>query len=77
MKQKKSPRRVALGPRSLGNKGLPAALATQVIGNRKSLVYHRATCANAVRMTATNRVTFASEKEAAAAGYRPGKDCFK
>jgi hypothetical protein len=54
-----------------------SGLATQVIGKRKSLVHHRATCANAARMTATNRVTFASEKEAAAAGYRPGKDCFK
>jgi len=30
---------------------LPAGLATQVIGNRRSLVYHRATCANATRMT--------------------------
>ena len=57
--------------------GLPAGLATQVIGNQRSLVYHRATCANAARMTTTNRVTFTSEAAAAAAGYRPGKDCFK
>jgi hypothetical protein len=57
--------------------GLPAGLATQVIGNRRSLVYHRATCANAAKMTGTNRVTFASEAAAAAAGYRPGKDCYK
>jgi hypothetical protein len=59
------------------HKGLPAALATQVIGNRRSLVYHRATCPNAAKMTGANRVTFASETAAAAAGYRPGKDCYK
>ena len=41
------------------------------------LVYHRATCASVARMTATNRVTFVSEAAAAAAGYRPGRDCFK
>jgi methylphosphotriester-DNA--protein-cysteine methyltransferase len=40
-------------------------------------VYHRPTCANAARMTGTNRVTFTSEAAAAAAGYRPGKDCYK
>jgi micrococcal nuclease len=57
--------------------GLPVGLATQVIGNRRSLVYHRATCASAARMTGTNRVTFTSEGDAAAAGYRPGKDCYK
>ena len=59
------------------NRGLTAGIATQVIGNRKSLVYHRATCANAAKMTATNRVTFTSETAAAAAGYRRGRDCFK
>ena len=55
------------------HRALPAGLATQVIGNQQSLVYHRATCASVARMAATNRVTFTSE----AAGYRPGKDCFK
>jgi micrococcal nuclease len=56
---------------------LPAGLATQVVGNRRSLMYHRATCASAARMTGTNRVAFTSEAAAAAAGYRPGMDCFK
>jgi micrococcal nuclease len=57
--------------------GLSPELAAQVIGNRRSLVYHRPTCANAARMTGTNRVTFTSEAAAEAAGYRPGKDCYK
>jgi micrococcal nuclease len=59
------------------HKGLPAGLATQVIGNRRSLVYHRPTCASVARIAGTNRVTFPSETAATAAGYRPGRDCYK
>jgi micrococcal nuclease len=57
--------------------GLSPELAAQVIGNRRSLVYHRPTCASVARMAGTNRVTFTSETAATAAGYRPGGDCFK
>jgi methylphosphotriester-DNA--protein-cysteine methyltransferase len=44
-----------------------------VIGNRRSFVYHRPTCANAARIAEKHRVTFDSEAAAAAAGYRPGR----
>jgi micrococcal nuclease len=55
--------------------GLPSELATSVIGNRRSGVYHRPTCPNAARTSEKNRIIFRSEAAAAAAGYRPGKDC--
>jgi endonuclease YncB( thermonuclease family) len=57
--------------------GLPAGVAAEVVGNRQSMVYHRATCANAARIAPANRTVFASEAAAAAAGYRPGRDCYK
>jgi endonuclease YncB( thermonuclease family) len=57
-----------------GNRSIPAGVAAQVVGNRRSLVYHRTTCANATRIAAGNRVIFTSE---AAAGYRPGRDCHR
>jgi methylphosphotriester-DNA--protein-cysteine methyltransferase len=56
---------------------VPAGQAGQVVGNRRSLVYHRPTCAGAARMAEGNRVVFASEAAATAAGYRPARDCFK
>jgi hypothetical protein len=43
----------------------------------RSMVYHRVTCANAARIAPANRTVFASEAAAAAAGYRPGRDCYK
>jgi hypothetical protein len=57
--------------------GLPAELAISVIGNRRSLVYHRPTCPNAAKMAEKNRVAFDCEAAAAAAGYRPGRDCHR
>jgi methylphosphotriester-DNA--protein-cysteine methyltransferase len=54
-----------------------AELAATVIGNRRSLVYHRPTCPNAARVAEKHRVTFPSDAAAAAAGYRPGKDCHR
>jgi hypothetical protein len=47
--------------------GLPAGLAATVIGNRRSLIYHRPTCPNAARIAERNRVTFPSDAAAAAA----------
>lgn len=49
----------------------------EVVGNRRSLVYHRPSCSNAARIAEKNRVSFDSEAAAVKAGYRPGKDCFK
>jgi methylphosphotriester-DNA--protein-cysteine methyltransferase len=54
-----------------------AGPASPVVGNRRTLVYHRPTCAGAARMAEGNRVAFANEAAASAAGYRPAKDCFK
>jgi micrococcal nuclease len=50
-------------------------LAANVIGNRRSHVYHQANCAAAVRMKDANRVRFATAAEADAAGYSQTGDC--
>jgi deoxyribonuclease-1 len=49
--------------------------AAGVVANRRSHVYHRPTCPGAGRMSARNRVEFASPAEAEKAGYRPAGDC--
>jgi micrococcal nuclease len=49
----------------------------EVVGNRRSLVYHRHSCSNAPRVAGRNRVTFDSADAAVEAGYRPGQDCHK
>jgi endonuclease YncB( thermonuclease family) len=58
-------------------RGVSPAQTSEVVGNRRSLVYHRSSCPNAARVAPANRVRFDSEAAAAAAGYRPGKDCFR
>jgi endonuclease YncB( thermonuclease family) len=52
-----------------------AADTTKVIGNRRSRAYHRPTCPSVGRMSARNRVEFASPPEAKEAGYRRAGDC--
>ena len=59
------------------HRALPAGLATLDIGNQRTLVYHRATCANGARMTATNLATFTSEAAAATTWYHTGEGGFK
>ena len=54
--------------------GVPQAAG--VIGNRRSLVYHKPNCRGAATTSERNRVTFASEAEAEKAGYRKAKDCW-
>ena len=49
---------------------------SEVIGNRRSLVYHRPTCRGAATMSEKNKVTFLGEAEAEKAGYRRAKDCW-
>jgi hypothetical protein len=56
-------------------KGDGAPATAEVVGNRRSHVYHRPTCPGAGRMSERNRVTFASAAAAKAAGYRPAGDC--
>jgi micrococcal nuclease len=54
----------------------PAAATTaDVIGNRRSHVYHRSNCPTAMRMKDVNRVRFATAAEGGAAGYCKAGDC--
>jgi deoxyribonuclease-1 len=56
----------------------PDAIASAndaIIGNKKSKVYHRPDCPGATSVSAQNRVRFATEAEAQAAGYRLAGNC--
>ncbi len=55
------------------DEGVPQT--AEVIGNRRSTVYHRPACPGAVGMSEANRVKFRSASEAEAAGYRRAGDC--
>jgi deoxyribonuclease-1 len=57
-------------------KGEGVSQVADVIGNRRRRVYHKATCRGAATMAEKNRVAFASEAEAEAAGYRKAGDCW-
>jgi endonuclease YncB( thermonuclease family) len=48
----------------------------EVVGNRRSRIYHKPACRGAAEMSEKNRVTFAREMEAEKAGYRKAKDCW-
>lgn len=48
-----------------------------VIANKRSRVYHAPGCRNAAKIAESNRLTFDSEKDAMALGYRRGRDCHK
>jgi len=47
----------------------------EVVASKNGTVYHLPWCSGAQRISASNKVTFASEAEAKAAGYRPAKNC--
>jgi deoxyribonuclease I len=47
-----------------------------IIGNRSSKMYHRPGCPNYAKIAPENRVAFASEEEALAAGYRVAGNCW-
>lgn len=49
--------------------------SVQVIGNRRSHLYHAPNCRGATATSEKNRVTFASRAAAEAAGYRKAGDC--
>jgi micrococcal nuclease len=55
----------------------PVALLTtkDVIGNRRSHVYHQSNFAAAIRMKDANRIRFATAAKADAAGYGTAGDC--
>lgn len=52
----------------------PAA-AGEVVGSRRTTVFHRHDCSGARQITPANRVTFPSREAALAAGRRPAADC--
>lgn len=48
---------------------------TQIVGNKKSKIYHRADCSGAQRLSEANKIYFASIAAAKDAGYRPAGNC--
>jgi deoxyribonuclease-1 len=46
-----------------------------IIGNKRTKVYHRPDCPGATKVSPQNRVRFASEAKAQAAGYRLAGNC--
>jgi hypothetical protein len=46
-----------------------------ILGNRKSMIYHRPDCPNYGEIAMRNRVPFINAAEAKAAGYRQAKNC--
>ena len=52
-----------------------ASQGTDVRGNKRSKVYHLPGCPGFEAMSASNIITFASEADAQAAGYRKAKNC--
>jgi endonuclease/exonuclease/phosphatase family metal-dependent hydrolase len=53
----------------------PDAVLTDIIGNNNSLIYHLANCPGYKATSAKNRVPFATEAAALAAGFRKAKNC--
>ncbi|MBR3017044.1 MAG: peptidoglycan-binding protein [Clostridia bacterium] len=61
---------------TLAERSLPADDPESVyVGNRKSHVFHRASCSSALSMSEKNRVAFSSRDEAIAEGYTPCGRC--
>ena len=52
------------------------ASSGSILGNRSSKVYHRPECPSYDQVAPQNRVPFASEAEAQAAGYRVAGNCW-
>lgn len=53
----------------------PSAAGLPIIGNKNSKVYHRPDCPDYSRVAPKNRVSFRTENEAEAAGYRRAGNC--
>jgi deoxyribonuclease-1 len=47
----------------------------RIIGNRRSRIYHVPGCPNYGSVSESNRVYFATEADAQAAGYRHARNC--
>jgi len=50
-------------------------VTAEVIGNRRSHLYHAPNCRGAAATSEKNRVAFATREEAETAGYRKAGDC--
>jgi endonuclease YncB( thermonuclease family) len=53
----------------------PATVAGPIVGNRNSKIYHLSNCPDYSKVSEKNRVPFATEAEALAAGYRKARNC--
>jgi deoxyribonuclease-1 len=53
------------------------AAATAIHGNKKSHVYHLATCPGYTKVKEENLVSFSTEDEAVKAGFHKAKNCPK
>lgn len=57
------------------NVSQPAEVAAAYIGNKNSMIFHRADCSSVSRMSEKNKVSLSSVSEALAQGYRGCKIC--
>lgn len=63
------------GENRTGGEEQPASRAGHLIGNRRSMIYHRPDCPNYNQISPANRVYFDSPAEAERAGYRLARNC--
>ncbi|MBI2612724.1 hypothetical protein HYW59_02840 [Candidatus Kaiserbacteria bacterium] len=53
----------------------PISIGGLIVASRKGSAYHYPWCSGAQTMAEQNKIWFASEKDARAAGYSPAKNC--
>ena len=53
-----------------------AKVKSAFVGNKGSMVYHKAGCPMAEKIKADNLINFATKEEAEKAGYKPCTKCF-
>lgn len=58
-----------------GAEGRSAPQAGRLIGNRRSMIYHRPDCPSYHQVSPSNRVYFDSPADAERAGYRLARNC--
>jgi hypothetical protein len=56
---------------------VPVPVVTGFIGNKEAKVYHTPACRLVAKTKPENRVLFATQEEAAKAGYAPCRICIK
>ena len=58
-----------------GEEAIGSETPTNIVGNKNTQVFHLSSCTGAKRMSETNKIYFASVKEALDAGFRPAGNC--